>query len=84
MNYITYILFSKTADKYYIGFTGDEIDERIRKHNSIHNGFTGKYNDWILVYSEEFDSKTEAYTREREIKAWKSRKMIEKLIQNKV
>ncbi|PKP07814.1 MAG: excinuclease ABC subunit C, partial [Bacteroidetes bacterium HGW-Bacteroidetes-3] len=41
---------------------------------------TGNENDWQLVYKEEFSSKTEAYSREREIKSWKSRKKIIELI----
>ncbi|MDP1799991.1 MAG: GIY-YIG nuclease family protein [Bacteroidota bacterium] len=35
-----YILFSPTKDKYYVGHTGDDLVERIRKHNSNHKGFT--------------------------------------------
>ena len=80
--YFTYILFSKSLNKYYIGSTSD-IQERIRKHNSNHKGFTGKTNDWELVYTENFDSIQNARFREKQIKNWKSRIMIEKLI-NKV
>jgi len=76
MAYFVYILFSKIKNRYYIGYTGDEIEERIRKHNSNHKGFTGKENDWALVYKEVFDKKDIAMKREKEIKSWKSRKMI--------
>jgi len=68
------------ADKYYIGSTCDSLDERLKKHNSNHKGFTGKFNDWIIVYSEQFANREEAYQRERQIKSWKSRKAIEELI----
>jgi putative endonuclease len=78
--YFLYILFSPKLNKYYIGFTTD-IQDRIRKHNSNHKGFTGGIGDWQLAYSEEFDNKTEAMKREIQIKKWKSRKLIEKLIQ---
>ena len=80
MMFFTYILFSKTKDNYYIGHTGDELSERIRKHNTNHKGFTGGVGDWSLVYQEIFASKTEAYARERQLKSWKSRKLLEKLI----
>ncbi len=80
MYFTTYILYSKLADKYYVGFTADVIAERLRKHNSNHKGFTGKYNDWVIMYLEVFDDKDNAIKREKEIKAWKSRIMIEKLI----
>ncbi len=77
-----YILFSKSKDKFYVGATCDSIDERIRKHNSNHKGFTGNTYDWELVYSEIFDSKEEAFAREKEVKNWKSRNRILKLINN--
>ena len=64
---------------YYVGTTAD-LEERIRKHNTNHKGFTGKANDWEGVYIEEYESKSKALNREREIKKWKSRKMIEYLI----
>jgi putative endonuclease len=43
----------------YIGFTGDEIQERLRKHNSNHQGFTGKVADWKIFYTESFPQKME-------------------------
>jgi putative endonuclease len=83
MNCYTYILFSKSIDHYYVGYTCDELQERLRKHNTNHKGYTGRSNDWEIVYSENFESKTEAYSREREIKGKKSRKYIENLIHHK-
>ncbi|MEQ8908094.1 MAG: hypothetical protein RIC95_02795, partial [Vicingaceae bacterium] len=49
-------------------------------HNSNHKGFTGNHHDSKVVYQEAFNSKKEAYARERQIKKWKSRKMIERII----
>ena len=80
MNALVYILHSKSSGKHYIGHTTEPIEERLRKHNSHHDGFTGKFNDWQLVYTERMSSKELAYAREREIKGWKSRKMVERLI----
>jgi len=45
-----------------------------------HQGFTSKAKDWQLRYQEVFETITEALTRVKHIKRWKSRKMIEKLI----
>ncbi len=67
-------------NKYYIGSTSDVLQERIRKHNSNHKGFTGAIGDWELKYFEEFPTKHDVLMREKEIKKWKSRKLIEKLI----
>ena len=62
-----YILFSTSANKYYVGHTTEAIEERLRKHNANHKGFTGK-----VVFTENFPSKQLAYAREREVKNWKS------------
>jgi putative endonuclease len=75
-----YILYSKNRDQYYIGSTED-VQGRIRRHNTNHKGFTGNSNDWQLVWEKEFNIKTEAIKFERLLKSWKSRKMIEKIIE---
>ncbi|HMK04247.1 MAG TPA: GIY-YIG nuclease family protein [Ferruginibacter sp.] len=80
MQFNVYILFSVSRNSYYVGFTGDDLRERIRKHNSDHKGFTGHVGDWTLMYFEVFNTKAEAMNREKQIKKWKSRKLIEKLI----
>ena len=80
MPYTVYIIYSSTADKFYIGFTGDEMDERLRKHNSNHKGFTGRFKDWQIVYTEIFTTKQDAMLREKEIKSWKSRSKIQNLV----
>ncbi len=82
MPFTVYILYSTLKDTYYIGFTGDEIQQRLRKHNSNHKGFTGRTNDWKIVYVESFINKSDAMKREVEIKLWKSRKRVEQLILN--
>jgi hypothetical protein len=53
MNYKVYILFSKSKNRFYIGYTAD-LEERIKRHNQKSKGFTGSNNDWELVYQEQF------------------------------
>ena len=79
MEFITYILFSKSKNKFYIGFTSN-LDERIIRHNQKSKGFTGNVSDWTVVYVEKYQTKEEAYKREAQIKSWKSRIKIEALI----
>ena len=79
MGFYVYILFSASQNKYYVGYSTD-LEQRIRKHNAKHKGFTGKAADWVLVYSESYESKKSAMEREQKIKSWKSRKMIQQLI----
>ena len=78
--YKVYILFSETRQRYYIGFTADILSERLRKHNSNHQGFTGSVDDWELVYHETYDVESYARARERELKKWKSAKRLKALI----
>jgi putative endonuclease len=59
------------------------MEERLRKHLSNHKGFTGSASDWEIKYTEEFATKEEAMQRERQVKNWKSRKMVEELILSK-
>ena len=77
-----YILYSPLLDKFYVGHTCQSLQERLRKHLSAHGGFTAKVKDWEIVYSEPFPSKDEAYARERQIKAWKSKRKVAQLVQN--
>ncbi|MEW7293156.1 GIY-YIG nuclease family protein [Aquimarina sp. 2304DJ70-9] len=79
MKYYVYILFSEELNRYYVGTTKD-ISDRLEKHLWNHKGFTSKAKDWVLKYSEEYELKSDAFKRELQIKKWKSRKMIEKLI----
>ena len=79
MNYYTYILYSNRRDRYYIGYTSD-IENRLKKHNSGGTKSTRSGIPWKLVYYEEFENKTDALKREREIKNKKSRKYIEFLV----
>jgi len=81
--YKVYILYSVLRDRYYIGCTGDEMDERLRRHNSNHKGFSGSVNDWVLKYQEMHLSKSKALLREKEIKNWKSRVLLQKLIDSR-
>ena len=80
MNCFFYIIFSEEINKYYIGHTCDDLQQRLRKHNSNHKGFTGKTNDWKIVYLEKFDTKSQALARESQVKAWKSRARIDALV----
>ncbi|MBS1979110.1 MAG: GIY-YIG nuclease family protein [Bacteroidetes bacterium] len=79
MPYFVYILYSKSADHYYVGET-DNIDKRLQSHQSGISRYTSIAKDWSCVYSEAFEQRVDAIKREREIKAKKSRRYIEWLI----
>ncbi|MDP3697584.1 MAG: GIY-YIG nuclease family protein [Candidatus Taylorbacteria bacterium] len=76
--YYTYILKSDKNNKYYIGSTSD-LNQRLNQHNSGKVKSTKLYRPWSIYYFEKLDNEKDAILRERQIKSWKSRKMIEKL-----
>ncbi len=77
--YYVYILYSRTKDRYYVGYTHN-IELRLSKHNAGATPSTRGGRPWELVYSEEYIDKSSALFREREIKSKKSRKYIEHLV----
>jgi putative endonuclease len=77
--YTLYIIYSEKLNKYYIGYSSD-VDERLRKHNNASKGFTNAGRPWILVYTENYDSKQDAAAREKQLKNWKNRSRLEALI----
>jgi len=79
MEFIVYILFSKTKNRYYIGYTSN-LEDRIVRHNQKSKGFTGNVNDWEIIYTEKYSTKEQAQQRELQIKSWKSRIKIQELI----
>ncbi|PRZ23460.1 GIY-YIG nuclease family protein [Flavobacterium granuli] len=82
MEFIVYILFSESKNRFYIGFTSN-LDARVIRHNQKSKGFTGSANDWKVVYTEKYETKEIAHRRELQIKSWKSRIKIQELILNK-
>jgi len=79
-----YIIYSESADRYYIGHTNDP-ERRLTEHNSTEDvKFTTKFRPWILLLSFEVSNvRSEAIKMERFIKKQKSRIFIRKLIESK-
>jgi len=67
MAYHTYILFSPSLQKHYVGSTGD-LTTRLRDHNSGRSKYTARGKPWNLIYSKEFQNHTEALKLENKIK----------------
>jgi putative endonuclease len=73
--FYTYILYSPAIKKFYIGNTSN-LEQRVYYHNNNRSSFTKNKGPWMLVYSEEYETRREALIRERELKSWKSSKRI--------
>jgi len=77
--FYTYILQSNKNNKYYVG-SCENINKRLMMHNkglvkSTKNGIP-----WKVLFTEEFSDRSSAFKREKQIKSWKKRSAIEKLI----
>ncbi len=79
MSFYVYILYSSGLDQYYVGHSKD-LEDRIFRHTNSGSKSTKKANDWVIRYTEKFESRQEAMHREREIKNKKSKRYIEWLI----
>ena len=77
--YYTYILYSHSCDRYYVGHCAD-MDARLRRQNAGMVKSTRPYMPWELKHMEVFSSRAEASARESRIKSMKSRLYIEQLI----
>ena len=67
MPFSVYIIFSKKANRYYVGETED-VNARLQSHLAGISKYTSIANDWTVVHTEPFDSRGDAIRREREIK----------------
>jgi len=84
LSYSVYILKSDSTSQFYIGHT-DNLERRIAEHNdSSYEGtqYTKRHRGpWRCVYTEEYETRSLAIIREKQIKKKKSRQYIEYLIE---
>jgi putative endonuclease len=74
--FTVYVIYSKSYNKIYIGFSGN-LPERIEMHNSpLSTGYTKRYQPWEVVYQEEYITKKEAMLREKQLKSGGGRRFI--------
>ena len=74
-----YIIYSEKTDRYYTGISED-LAWRLERYNQGWGRYTKHGVPWKVVHTEDYDNKSEALKREREIKNRKSKKYIENLI----
>ena len=65
--YIVYILYSISASKYYTGQT-DNLENRLKRHNSGLSLSTKSGKPWGLIYHIGFPTRSEAMNLEQKIK----------------
>jgi len=74
--YKVYILYSSDIERYYVGYTSMALSERVRRHNTNHKGFTGRANDWVIVWSQDKLEKLGALALEKRIKGRGSKRFL--------
>ena len=79
MRYFIYILKSVKFEKTYVGFT-DNLDRRLKEHNSGKTHFTKIYMPWEILYTEEVETREEARAREKYYKSSAGRRFIKNKI----
>ena len=77
--FFVYILYSSSFDRYYVGQTNN-LDNRLKRHNSGYVKSTKAYVPWNLVYHEEFKTRKESMNRESYLKRLKSSKSLKNLL----
>jgi putative endonuclease len=81
--YTVFVLYSSQFDKIYVGFTNN-LDNRFKSHNELGNkGWTIKFRPWVIIHTENFDTKSDAMRREKQLKSAMGRTFIRELIQQK-
>ena len=76
-----YVLINRQAHKRYVGHT-DDLERRLDQHNGSSDNprrFTRRYpGQWELLYSEEFQTRSEAIKREKWLKSGVGRAWLDK------
>lgn len=79
MSFKVYVLESEKDGIRYAGFTED-IERRIKEHNSGNSKFTSGYMPWKVIYTEKVLDRIEARKREKYFKSSASKRFISKQI----
>ena len=76
MSYFVYVLINP-QHHIYIGQTNN-VELRLIRHNEGLVRSTASYRPWKILFTEEYVSRSEAMTREKQLKSGKGREFIHK------
>ncbi len=80
MNFHVYVLRSVKNGKRYVGSTSKDAMERLAEHNAGVNRWTKSNRPFILLYVEDFSSRTEARKRENFLKTGQGREWLDVIV----
>ncbi|MBU1327276.1 GIY-YIG nuclease family protein [Patescibacteria group bacterium] len=84
--YYVYAVYNQENNKIYIG-QSKNFDERLKLHNSkeFKHSFTSRFSGkWKLIYKEELFTRKDALAREKQLKSYRGRLFVKKLIHSPV
>jgi len=81
--YYLYILQSLKDNSFYVGSTKNLVN-RLKQHNQGKSKYSKTKRPWKIVYHEVYNTYAQAFQREKQIKSYKKRKIIENLIEAKI
>ncbi|MEK7211833.1 MAG: GIY-YIG nuclease family protein [Patescibacteria group bacterium] len=81
--FTVYILKSLKNKKRYVGSTGKQALERLEEHNCGSNAWTKINGPFTLLYTEEYETNTDARRRENFLKSGQGRKWLDENIDKK-
>ncbi len=79
--FTVYILKSINFNyKTYVGFTSNIANRLISHNHSNNSGWTKRYQPWVIIYTEQFETKKEAMIREKYLKSGAGRRFIKEIM----
>src|SRR5688500_234673 len=64
MAYFVYIIKSPSFGSHYYG-SAEHVETNLKRHNGSNDRYTKSLHDALPIYTEAFETRTEAYKRER-------------------
>lgn len=77
--FTVYVLYSDEFKRTYTGLTND-LERRLKEHNSKQNKSTKAYAPWRVIYKEEIETRIKAREREKYLKSGIGRDFIKTII----
>lgn len=81
--YSVYGIYNPVHKKIYIGQTED-LGKRLLEHNDRNNPrhtYTNQFSgNWVLIYREDVNTRSDALKREKQLKSYRGREQVKKYI----
>ena len=78
--FTVYVLKSLRNNKRYVGFTSKTAEQRLDDHHRNRNQWTKNNKPFIVVKTEQYETKTEAIKREKFLKSGQGRKYLDDIL----